>query len=501
MKKRTFYPIVGAMLGTGAAVGAILARYFTADVYDAPSHFITHEIGAHLYFYLYMASGTIVVLMLSGFFIGKLQDHLIEQNRQLDLANQDLNHLLSLHAESEESYRKAIEQASDAILFVEIETAQILDANAKATELTGYTRFELCQLKIWEIYPQGDIENMQAFFKETQSTGEAMCEDLTFVRRDGKRIHVEVCASVIEYNKTPAIQQIWHDVTERKYLEQQLRHADKLTSIGRLASGIAHEIGNPLGSISAYAQILLMGGESEAERIEYLRAIESESKRIGELLKHLLNFSRPTADSIEWVDVNGVIEQALALVSAQKKFRAIQVTKIFDTPSPRVRIDSDQLKQVLINLLLNAADAMPDGGELTVQSHTDAKFVCMSVTDTGTGIKPADRDRIFDPFFTTKPDGTGLGLAMSARLIEKYGGVIEVKSEEGKGSTFTVLLPKSLEVLDLVLPSVEIEPKDQSIWSIEYPNPIWPTEQPNFRKVKALPAGGVSEGEHNGPKS
>ena len=274
---------------------------------------------------------------------------------------------------------------------------------------------------------------------------------------------------------------------ERKFLERQLRHADKLASIGRFASGIAHEVGNPLGSISAYAQILLMGGESETERREYLQAINSESKRIGELLKHLLDFSRPTADNIEWVDVNCVIDQALKLVSAQERFKTIQLTKQLDTPSPQVRIVSDQLKQVLINLFLNAADAMPDGGRLTVKSDTDSQFVFISVTDTGTGIKPEDRERLFDPFFTTKPEGIGLGLVISARLVEKYGGVIEVHSDEEVGSTFTVLLPLSLEALGIDASHIEIKPEDQSIWSIEYPN---------VRNLKALPLSGSTEGDY-----
>ena len=485
MKKRTLYPILGASLGLGVAVASILVRYFTADIPYEPSHFVTTEIGANLYFYLYMGCGAIAFLALSGLFIGKLQDRLIDQNRQLDLANQDLNQLVRLHAESQEKYRQAIDQAIDAILFMEIETAQIVDANAKAVELTGYIRPELCRRKIWELYAQGDRQEMQALFERTRATGEATRDDLTFVREDGRRIDIEISASVIEYNKTKVIQQIWREVTERKNFERQLRHADKLASIGRLASGIAHEVGNPLGSISAYSQILLMGGESEAERIEYLRAIESESRRIGELINHLLNFSRPTADYIEWVEVNDVIDQALTLVSAQKKFKAIIVTKVLDPTSPQVKIDADQLKQVLINLFLNAADAMLDGGELTVQSQTSSQFVCISITDTGVGIRSADRARIFDPFFTTKPDGTGLGLAMSARLIEKHGGVIEVHSEEGEGSTFTVLLPKPSGALGLVVPNVEIEPADQSIWSIEYPN---------LRNWKALPAAEATEG-------
>ncbi len=492
MKKRTRYSILGAVLGVTATAVSILVRYFTADAPREPADFIAAEIAANFYPYLYMGFGAIALLTLSGFFIGKLQDRLIDQNRQLDLANQDLNQLLHLHAASEEKYRQAIDQASDAILFVEIETARILDANAKATELTKYTHDELCQFRIWELYPQGDRDKMRALFEHTKVTGEATRDDLTFVRQDDRRIDIEVSASIIEYSKTKVIQQIWRDVTERKSLERQLRHADKLASIGRLASGIAHEVGNPLGSISAYAQILLMGGESEEERVEYLRAVESESRRIGELINHLLNFSRPTADYIEWVEVNGVIDQVLTLVSAQKKFKAITVEKGLDAASPQVKIDADGLKQVLINLFLNAADAMPDGGQLTVKSQRESQFVCISVTDTGTGIRTADRDRIFNPFFTTKPNGTGLGLAMSARLIEKYGGVIEVQSEEGKGSTFTVLLPKSPEALDLVGSSVEIEPADQSIWSIEYPN---------VRNLKALPMAEATEGGDDGSQS
>jgi PAS domain S-box-containing protein len=488
MKKQTLYPVLGAVLGAGAALLSILVRYFTDAADQLFFDFIATEIAANLYFYLYMAGGSVTILTLAGFSIGKLQDQLIEQNQELDRANQNLNQLLQLHAESEEKYQQAIDQASDAILFVAIDTAYILDANAKAIELTGYAKAELCQYKIWELYPQGSLEKMQALFERTKAAGEAAREELAFVDKNGRRVDVEVSASIIRYKKTRVIQQIWRDVTERKSLERQLRHADKLASIGRLASGIAHEVGNPLGSISAYAQILLMGGESETDRIEYLRAIESESRRISELINHLLNFSRPTADHIEWVDVNSVINQALALVSAQKKFRAIKVAKVLADPSPQVKIDADQLKQVLINLFLNASDAMSDGGELTVRSETDAQFVRISVTDTGIGVKSADLKRIFDPFFTTKPKGTGLGLATSARLIEKYGGVIEVQSEEGRGSTFTILLPRSAEPVELVGTSVEIEPQEQSIWSIECPN---------VRNLKALPPAEKMEDEEN----
>ena len=183
-----------------------------------------------------MGCGAIAFLALSGFFIGKLQDCLIDQNRQLDLANQDLNQLVRLHAESQEKYRQAI----DAILFMEIETAQILDANA--VELTGYIRPELCRCKIWELYAPGDCQEMQALFERTRATGEATRDDLTVVYADGKRIDIKISVSVIEYNRAKVIQQIWREVTERKNFERQLRHAGKLASIGRLASGIAHEV-------------------------------------------------------------------------------------------------------------------------------------------------------------------------------------------------------------------------------------------------------------------
>lgn len=480
-------------MGIGIIIGMVVTHYIATGIYPPMSQFIVDEIVSRLHLYVYMGISTIVILMLAGFFIGKLQDRLqdrlVEQSRSLDLANHDLNQLMHLHAESEEKYRQAIDQASDAILFVEIETGQVFDANTKATELTGYTRTQLCRFRIWDLYPPGDIEKMRTLFKRAQVVDVTIPEDLTFVREDGERFDIEVRASIIEYKKTRAIQQIWHDVTERKCLERQLRHADRLASIGRLASGIAHEVGNPLGSVSAYAQILLMGGESEEERIEYLRAIESESTRIGELLKHLLNFSRPTADHVEWVEINYVIERALNLVSAQKKSRAIKITKRLDTPSPKVKIDPDQLEQVLINLLLNAADAMPDEGELTARSYVDSQFAFVAITDTGIGINPVDRDRIFDPFFTTKSEGTGLGLAMSAKLVEKYGGLIECQSEEGKGSTFTIVLPQSLETVRADGLTIEVEPEDQSVWSFEYPQ---------VGNLKTLPLTEHTEGGNDG---
>ena len=131
MKKRMLYPMLGTALGAGAIIGSMLVRYFTTNLHPRVSHFMTYEVVANFYFYVYMGGGTTVVLMFSGFFIGKLQDGLIDKNRQLDLANQDLNELLHLHAESEGKYRQAIDQASDAILFVEIETAKFLQTSSR----------------------------------------------------------------------------------------------------------------------------------------------------------------------------------------------------------------------------------------------------------------------------------------------------------------------------------------------------------------------------------
>ena len=281
---------------------------------------------------------------------------------------------------------------------------------------------------------------------------------------------------------------------ELRRVQDEVIRQEKLASIGRLAAGVAHEVGNPTGAILGYLDLLAKGGLLEEESREVLKRAENEAERIRRIVRELLDFARPSRGVEEEVDVNAVIESALSLLSHQKKVREqVRVIKEFQPDLPKWKGDPHQLQQVMINLFLNAADAMTSSGsggtgkEHRLRIRTKAlglgeapefmepiprrrredsapvdysllrtrggppvflpgnilSLVQVEVEDTGPGISKDALGKIFDPFFSTKPagEGTGLGLAICLRILESYGGRIHVQSKEGEGATFKVLLP------------------------------------------------------------
>ncbi|MEW5745191.1 MAG: ATP-binding protein [Nitrospirota bacterium] len=232
------------------------------------------------------------------------------------------------------------------------------------------------------------------------------------------------------------------DVTEIKKMEQQIMHSEKLASIGRLAAGIAHEIGNPLTSIFSFVQILREMEEDSFKR-ESLETIYFHINRISEILKQLSGFSKMPASGgmTSACSLNEIIETSVNLIQYDRKAKSTAIVKELAPSLPDVVCDSNQLSQVFVNLTLNAMDAMPDGGTLTVRSFLEDGAVVVQFRDTGTGIPKEDVNKIFDPFYTTKEKGTGLGLAVSYNIIKKMNGTLTVESEPGKGTTFVISLP------------------------------------------------------------
>lgn len=230
------------------------------------------------------------------------------------------------------------------------------------------------------------------------------------------------------------------DVTEMKKMEEQIIHAEKLASIGRLAAGIAHEIGNPLTSIFSFVQILREIEEDSFKR-ESLETIYFHIHRISEILKQLSGFSKMPAGEMKECQINGLIDSSIKLIQYDKKAKDIEVVKELSPSLPNIIADGNQLSQVFVNLVLNAIDAMPDGGRLTVRSMLLDGNIVVQVEDTGIGIPREELPKIFDPFYTTKEKGTGLGLAVSYNIIKKMNGTLTAESEAGKGTTFTITLP------------------------------------------------------------
>ncbi len=250
----------------------------------------------------------------------------------------------------------------------------------------------------------------------------------------------------------PALLVIARDVTERKQLERQLMHSEKLASVGLLAAGVAHEIGNPLSAISGYAQILKKTGLSAQESAEYVTAIEEQAGRIERIIQDLLTYSRPSRGVRSRIKVNEALSSILFMLTNQKLFRGLEVVPILDPADPEVFMDRDLLAQVVINLVVNAAQALENHkgerpGRITITTRALADKVSLIVADNGPGVAPQDAQRIFDPFFTTKAvgHGTGLGLAICHRIVEGEGGAIRLLEGEGPGAAFEVLLNRAEE--------------------------------------------------------
>ena len=230
--------------------------------------------------------------------------------------------------------------------------------------------------------------------------------------------------------------------------QKQLIHAEKLNAIGQLAASIAHEINNPLAGVLVYSKLLSKkigdGSFEKEEALTNLSKIESAVDHCSKIIRGLLDFAHQSEPALQPVAISHVIDQLISLVGHQAKMKGIKIIREETQLLPPVMADFTQLQQVFINLAINAIQAMPDNGNLTIRSSLDDdQRVKVAFQDTGCGITPENMEKLFTPFFTTKEveKGVGLGLAVSYGIIERHGGMIEVQSEVGKGSTFTVILP------------------------------------------------------------
>jgi two-component system, NtrC family, sensor kinase len=235
------------------------------------------------------------------------------------------------------------------------------------------------------------------------------------------------------------------DIEQRRLMEKQLAQADKLASIGELSSGVAHEINNPLGIILGYTQLLLKEERPDSERYTDFKTIEKHVRGCKTIVEDLLSFARTSPSKRETADIHLIINDVIAFLQHHSGIEKIDIQKHFDPALCPVVLDKKKIKQVIMNLLMNARHAIGQSGtiEITTRLNKQDQSIDIHVRDTGYGIQKNDLPRIFDPFFTTKPtgEGTGLGLSVSYGIIKGHGGNITVKSEPGKGSQFTVSLP------------------------------------------------------------
>jgi len=237
-------------------------------------------------------------------------------------------------------------------------------------------------------------------------------------------------------------------LTEKERLEEQLNQSEHLIALGRLATGVAHELRNPIGIIKTIAELMKQEYAQMSGIEEFTRAIDEQVDRQNFQIQELLDFGRPDKVSIKECSVNDLINGVLSFSSAMFREQQVSIELQLDDKLSKIFADTEKLKQVFVNIIVNAAEAMPSGGNLKIITKETDNMIIISFSDTGEGIPPDEKSRIFDPFYTTKSTGTGLGLSISYQSIKLHGGTIVVDSDPNIGSTFIITLPVTPQLRD-----------------------------------------------------
>jgi two-component system, NtrC family, sensor kinase len=315
--------------------------------------------------------------------------------------------------------------------------------NSQMEVMYAQPRWQVVGRSLSEVFPAAFAEE---FYRVRQNPGIHNLYKFRLATPTGEARIVNVAMAPLVTRKFSVVGRlvIMDDITERIELEVQLTQADKLSSIGLLAAGVAHEVNTPLAVISSYTQMLAKQLKSDPQKAGLLEKITKQTFRASEIVNNLLNFSRTSGTELTEISLNKVIGDTLALLDHQLKVAHIQVQTALTENLPLIQGNAGRLQQVFLNLFLNAKDAMAGGGVLNV-STLNGEFVSVRVSDTGSGIAQEHIHRIYDPFFTTKTEGqnrgTGLGLSITYGIIQEHAGNIRVESRPGEGTTFTLDFP------------------------------------------------------------
>jgi len=363
--------------------------------------------------------------------------------------------------DSEVRYRRLFEAAQDGILILDADTGLITDVNPFLMELLDYSREEFIGKTLWEIGPFKDVAASKTAFRELQSQKYVRYENLPLATRAGRSINVEFVSNVYRVNNKKVIQCNIRDITRRKQdelTEQQLRQAQKMEAVGQLAGGVAHDFNNLLGVILGYCELLESRTDLAAKSRKMIEQIRNAGISAKDLTRHLLAFSRRQVLQPVFLDLNAIVKHTGTMLGRLVGDH-VTLSNVLCHDLGAIKADPSQIEQVLMNLAVNARDAMPEGGKITLRTanvtidqaysrqHPYLKpgpYVMLSVADTGVGMDAETRSRIFEPFFSTKVagKGTGLGLSTVFGIIKQSAGAINVYSEPGYGSKFKIYFPR-----------------------------------------------------------
>ena len=407
-----------------------------------------------------------------------IQDKLNTANIELKKANRKLAQEIEDHLRSEQGLRESEKKfhslfafSPQAIAITDIESGRLIDVNTKFCELTKYTKQEILGQTTTAL--DFITEEWRAkFLNELISKGEIEGLELEIKDRFGTTLSALTFSKIIKLAGKDYIITICLDITERKRLEIQLRQAQKMEAIGTLAGGIAHDFNNLLMSIQGKASVMLYNLDKSHGLYDQLRSVEQLIQSGSKVTNQILGFAREGKFEVKPTDLNELIKNSFKMFGTARK--EIKIHTEFEENIWTVEIDHNQIDQVLLNLFVNASQAMPNGGDLYIKTENivldkayvkphlvqPGKFVKVSVTDTGVGMDESVMEKAFDPFFTTREvgQGTGLGLASAYGIIKNHNGFINVNSEKGVGSTFSIYLPAiEKHVTDEIKPTDRIK--------------------------------------------
>jgi two-component system NtrC family sensor kinase len=347
---------------------------------------------------------------------------------------------------SEAKYRLMFETSQHVIIIIDADK-RVKDINAAGITLFGFTdRSEALSMEsFFQFF--FDARDAVGFMHTMTEKGFVQGLEVEMVDRLGSKMSVMVSATARrdESGAFEGITAMLSNVTEMRRMDKYLAQTEKLASIGQLASGVAHEINNPLGVIHCYANLIAKSQPPDSQILSDAGIIRKHTEQCRSVVEALLNFSRSAEPRMSKTDINTCIEEVISVLDLQLKKDRFTIERQFDAALPRVTADGNKIKQVLMNLLINASQAMPDGGHIIVKTELaeDGRLASITISDNGPGISKENISKIFDPFFTTKgPEkGTGLGLSVSYGIVQQHGGDINVDSTPGQGTTFTLRLP------------------------------------------------------------
>jgi PAS domain S-box-containing protein len=347
-------------------------------------------------------------------------------------------------------YEEYFKAATEGLIIVD-RSGRIVEANPAAQRLFDYAEAELIGQPIELLLPgqlrQLHRKHLEGYFAAPRTRAMGRGLGLAGRRKDGSEFPVEISLTYARGTRRgDLVVAAIIDISQRLALEQEVRRAETVTSLGALAAGIAHDLNNPLQVIRSRSELLLESPDATpaSEMREDHAAIHRQAQRAGAIIEEFLELSRRREEVLVAVDINNLVDRALLLIGEQLRNLGINLETLLDRSLPEITGDATALERVLINLLTNARDAMPQGGTVIITSALlteEPNWLYLTVADTGPGIHAEALGKVFDLLYTTKAGGSGLGLWLSRRIIQEHNGQIDVQSEPGKGATFMIRLP------------------------------------------------------------